>query len=249
MIKIIKFLIFTSVVSVGFANADHHAEPEPMIAEIFECTLNDGATANDVLALGKKDFNKFVASNDLNMNAYLWEAISINPPYDDADTRWVNYFPTWGDHAEANAMWRKKGAKLQAKLDALQTCQKPIYMAVHNAGARPPQTQEKPLVTQVCNLNEGKNISDALEYGKAFNSMANNVADTQVGSALFTPGFGVSGFDYVAMVAGSEADMIKIMDGVRDGSMSAAAAEAGLQNPATCVFDLHRSHLMVLAQD
>ena len=59
MIKIIKFLIFTSVVSVGFANADHHAEPEPMIAEIFECTLNDGATANDVLALGKKDFNKF----------------------------------------------------------------------------------------------------------------------------------------------------------------------------------------------
>lgn len=249
MRKVIKLIVFTAVFFAGIVSADHHAEPSPMIAEIFECTLNNGATANEVLALGQNNFKKFVAANKLTMNAYLWEAISITPPYNAADIRWVNYFPTWGDHAKANAMWRKKGAKLQAKLDALSTCQKPIFMMVHNAGARPAQSQEKPLVAQVCNLNEGKNISDALEYRKAFNSVANSVAETQVGSLLFTPGFGVSGFDYVAMVAGSEADMVKIMDGVRDGSVPAAAAAVGLQNPATCGFDLHRSHLMVLAQD
>ena len=249
MSRVIKLIIFMSIFFSGFINADHHAEPAPMIAEIFECTLNEGATANEVLALGQNNFKNFVASNKLSVNTYLWEAISINPPYDAADIRWVNYFPTWRDHAKASAIWRKKGAKLQAKLDALSTCQKPIFMTVHNTGTRPTQSQEKPLVAQVCNLNEGKNISDALEYRKAFSSMANKVAETQVGSFLFTPSFGVSGFDYVAMVAGNEADMVKIMDGVRDGSVPAAAAAAGLQNPATCGFDLHRSHLMVLARD
>ena len=32
--------------------AAHHEEPEPMVAEVYECALNAGSTADDVAALG-----------------------------------------------------------------------------------------------------------------------------------------------------------------------------------------------------
>ena len=47
--------------------AAHHEEPAPMVAEVYECSLNDGVTAGDVVALGSGDFAKFVGKYDLDM--------------------------------------------------------------------------------------------------------------------------------------------------------------------------------------
>ena len=47
--------------------AAHHEEPEPMVAEVYDCSLNDGVSAGDVVALGSGDFADFVGKHDLNM--------------------------------------------------------------------------------------------------------------------------------------------------------------------------------------
>ena len=59
---------------------------------------------DQVIALGQGDFAAFVADNELNMDTYLWEAVAINPPYDEADLGWVNYFPTWKDQSKADRL-------------------------------------------------------------------------------------------------------------------------------------------------
>ena len=89
--------------------AAHHEEPEPMVAEVYECILNDGITADDVAAMGSSDFADLVAKHDLNMTTFLWEAIAVSPQYGDADVRWVNYFPTWADYFAGDAAWRAHG--------------------------------------------------------------------------------------------------------------------------------------------
>jgi hypothetical protein len=43
--------------------------------------------------------------------------------------------------------------------------------------------------------------------------------------------------------------MATMMDTARSGSLGVALGKAGLENPSTCVTDLHRSHLMVQAQN
>ena len=86
--------------------AAHHEAPEPMVAEVYECALNAGSTADDVAALGSSDFADLIAKYDLNMTTFLWEAVAVSPPNDDADVRWVNYFPTCGDYFTADAAWR-----------------------------------------------------------------------------------------------------------------------------------------------
>ena len=75
--------------------------------------------------------------------------------------------------------------------------------------------------------------------------MAGKTADANVGGTVFTPVFGISGFDYVATFYGETSEMIKLMNGVRDPSMPAAMVQAGLQTAADCVNDLHMSHMMV----
>ena len=49
----------------------------------------------DVAAFGAEDFKQFVADNDINVGAYLWEAVAVNPPFDEADTC---YFDSRVDH-------------------------------------------------------------------------------------------------------------------------------------------------------
>ena len=58
------------LVSTGTFGA-HHEEPEPMVAEVYECTLNDGVTADDVAAMGSSDFADLVAKHSLNMARVL----------------------------------------------------------------------------------------------------------------------------------------------------------------------------------
>jgi hypothetical protein len=97
----------------------------------------------------------------------------------------------------------------------------------------------------VCNLDEGKTFEDALAYRKGVNKMSNSMIDGSVGSAIFTPALGITGFDYVAMVTGTTGDMVAVMDNVRSGKAQKAMQEAGLENPAQCITDLHRSHLVI----
>ena len=105
-------------------NADDHAPSPPAIAAVYECTLNEGVAAADLVAFGSGDVKKFVANNDLRINSYLWEAIVVNEPYREADVRWVNYFPTWDDYWANNAAFGSKGASLVEKFYSMVSCNK-----------------------------------------------------------------------------------------------------------------------------
>lgn len=225
--------------------AAHHEEPEPMVAEVHECTLNAGATAGDVVALGSGDFADFVGEHELNMTTFLWEAVAVSPPYDEPDVRWVNYFPTWGDYFAADAAWREHGSKVAAKINKLMTCDRPDFAGFMQAGEPAPDAPVKPLYIRVCQLKPGNTIANAMAYRKAVNSTQNEQIGSTVGSYMFTPGFGNPGFDYGAMVTGTPEDMAKLMDHSRDGSTGKLLTAAGYTEPASCTVDLHRSHMMV----
>lgn len=239
-----KILTVSSILLSTSVLAAHHEET-PMIAEIYECTLNDGVMVSDLVDFARSDFKAFADKNDLAMNTFIWEAVAVSPPYDEPDLRWVNYFPTWGDYFASEQAWRSTAQQVAAGIFERVTCSKARTLAVHNAGAQPAASQEKPLIAMVCNLDEGKTIQDALAYRKGLNKMSNSMIDGSVGSAVFTPALGITGFDYVAMVAGTTGDMANLMDNVRSGKTQNAMQEAGLENPAQCVTDLHRSHLVI----
>ena len=225
--------------------AAHHEEPEPMVAEVYDCSLNDGVSAGDVVALGSGDFAGFVGKHDLNMTTFLWEAVAVGPPYDEPDVRWVNYFPTWGDYFAADAAWREHGKKVDVKINKLMTCGRLTMSGFHQAGEDAPDAPVKPLYIRVCKLKPDNTITNALAYRKAVNSTQNEQIGSTVGSYMFTPGFGNSGFDYGAMVTGTPDDMAKLMDHSRDGSTSELLTAAGYTEPGSCTVDLHRSHMMV----
>ena len=153
--------------------AAHHEEPEPMVAEVYECELNAGFTADDVAALGSSDFADLVAKYDLNMTTFLWEAVAVSPPYGDADVRWVNYFPTWGDYFAADAAWREHGGKVGTKINKLMTCGRPDLAGFMQAGEPAPDAPVKPLYIRVCELKPGNTLANAMAYRKAVNSTQN----------------------------------------------------------------------------
>lgn len=126
MYRTIVFLLGILLSEGSFAA--HHEEPEPMVAEVYECSLNDDVTADDVAALGSSDFADFAAKYDINMTSFLWEAVAVSPEYGDADVRWVNYFPTWGDYFAADAAWREHGGKVAAKINELVSCLSLIHI-------------------------------------------------------------------------------------------------------------------------
>ena len=225
--------------------AAHHEEPEPMVAEVYECALNAGFTADDVAALGSSDFADLVSKYDLNMTTFLWEAVAVSPPHGDADVRWVNYFPTWGDYFAADAAWREHGGKIGAKINKLMTCGRPDLAGFMQAGEPAPDALVKPLYIRVCELKPGNTLANAMAYRKAVNSTQNEQIGSTVGSYMFTPGFGNPGFDYGAMVTGTPEDMVKLMDHSRDGSTGKLLTGAGYTEPGNCIVDLHRSHMMV----
>ena len=225
--------------------AAHHEEPAPEVAEVYECLLNDGVTAADIVALGVGDFASFVGKHELNMTTFLWEAVAVSPPYDEPDVRWVNYFPTWGDYFASDAAWREHGEKLDVKINKLMTCGRPTMSSFHQAGEPAPDAPVKPLYIRVCQLKPGNTIANAMAYRKAVNSTQNEQIGSTVGSYMFTPGFGNPGFDYGAMVTGSPEDMATLMDHSRDGSTGKRLTAAGYTEPASCNVDLHRSHMMV----
>jgi hypothetical protein len=225
--------------------AAHHEEPEPMVAEVYDCSLNDGVTAGDIVALGSGDFASFVGKHELNMTTFLWEAVAVSPPYDEPDVRWVNYFPTWGDYFAAGAAWQEHGEQIDVKINKLMTCGRPTMASFHQTGEPAPDAPVKPLYIRVCQLKPGNTVANAMAYRKAVNGTQNEQIGSTVGSYMFTPGFGNPGFDYGAMVTGTPEDMAKVLDHSRDGSTGKLLTEAGYTEPGNCNVDLHRSHMMV----
>ena len=244
-IDMFKRLLVVGALSLSVSAMAAHHEETPMISEFYECSLNEGVTVSQVLDFARSDFKAFADKNDFAMNSFIWEAVAVSPPYDEPDLRWVNYFPTWGDYFASEDAWRATAQDVATNLFELVSCSKARTLAVHNAGAQPPAALEKPLIAMVCNLDEGKSIGDALAYRKAVNKMANDMIDGSVGSTVFTPALGITGFDYVAMVTGTTQDMANVMDNVRSGKALKAMRAEGIENPAQCVTDLHRSHLVV----
>ena len=234
--------------ALGFSTqslADHHAPVNGAVSVLYECTLNEGVSPADGVAFGKSTVNQFATTNNLKMNSYLWEDIAINPPYDEADVRWVNYFPTWVDYYASNETFGTKGQKVVGEFYKMVNCDKPVILGVRNVGGPIPTIQEKPLITSVCQLNDGKTMQDAMAYVPKMTKLMNETTGANIASSIFVPAFGISGFDYVGMFTGATSDMAKLMDSVRSGVMPKAMAKAGMQPAATCVNDLHQSHLMI----
>ncbi|MDG1205915.1 MAG: hypothetical protein P8N51_11145 [Pseudomonadales bacterium] len=225
--------------------ADDHVPVEPIISAIYECTLNEGVSVDDVVAFGSGAVKKFASKNELAMNSYLWEAVAVNEPYNEADVRWVNYYPTWTDYYATGAVFANKGSNLVSKFNELLSCEKPVIMAAQNLMSDLVVAQQKPFVGSVCNLNEGKSMQDAMMASSQLIGLMNESTDANVGGSILTPAFGITGFDYVATFYGEIKDMATLMDSVRDRSLATALAKADFQPAATCVNDLHMSHLMV----
>ena len=68
---------------------------------------------------------------------------------------------------------------------------------------------------------------------------ANTILGIDIGASKFVPAFGITGFDYVGTFYGNTGDMARLMDSVRDRTLPAKMAAAGLQPAADCVNDLH----------
>ena len=112
-------LILLGLVGVSdYVLADDH-QPSSVVVEVYECTLNEGASVADLAGFGKTDFKKFVNKNNLVLNSYLWDAVAVSPPFDEPDVRWVNYYPSWENYYSLQKTFDEKGASLYAKFSEL----------------------------------------------------------------------------------------------------------------------------------
>ncbi len=230
-----------------FAVADDHM-PQSAVVEVQECMLKEGASPFAVAAFGAEDFKQFVADNDINVGAYLWEAVAVNPPFDEADFRWVMYYPTWDDYYKLRGEFLAKGAAMYAKFSAMASCGKSRFASTMPTGPSLEISKEKPLIAAVCNLNEGMTMQDAMGFVPKATALINTSMDTEISTFVWSNPVGVSGFDYLTIFTGETSAMTKMMNGVADGSLFQAFAEAGMAPVAECDTNLHHSHLMVAPQ-
>ena len=91
-------------------------------------------------------------------------------------------------------------------------------------------------------------MQDAMGSAPKAAGTINEVLGTNIGSSMWTNFIGVTGLDYLLVFSGETGDMVKMMDGVKDGSLLMKMAQAGVQPPSTCAVNLHHSHLMVNQQ-
>ncbi len=240
-----RLLLALACLTPFVVHADDHMSMPPSVAQVFECSLNSGVSAADVVTFGSTEVRRFAGKEKLSMNSYLWEAVAVNDPYREPDVRWVNYYPTWADMYATGAAFASDGAELVSKFNSMLSCDKPVLLGVQNLMSEPVIAQQKPMIAAVCQLNEGKTPIDAMQVNKKFMGLANEMLDAKIGASMFVPAFGITGFDYVGTFYGETGDMVKLMDAVRDQSLPAKMAAAGLQAAATCINDLHTSHLMI----
>ena len=105
----LKLTLALSLILPMGAFADDHL-PSSTVAVVWECTLNDGATVADVASWGASDFKDWANEQQLNVASYLWEAVAVNQPFDEADVRRVDYYPSWDDYYAMRSAWLEAGA-------------------------------------------------------------------------------------------------------------------------------------------
>ena len=242
-----SLLLLLLGIAVPFsASADDHL-PQSNVMAMWECTLTEGTTAAELVEWGSGDMKKWIDKLDINVGSYLWEAVSVNPPFDEPDVRWVDYHPGWADFYEMREAWQNKSGALLDQWDSMVTCGKPRIAIATPMSGPVPQATEKPVVANVCTLNEGKTLQDAMEFLPKATSLINETVGAEISSLIFTNFIGVSGPDYVSLFAGTTSEMTKLMDGVKNRVYASAFAGAGLEAPSSCVVDLHHSHELIRA--
>ena len=146
-----KIVLLLSLLMPVGAFADDHI-PSSTVVAVWECSFNDGTTAGDVASWGSSDFKKWADKNKLNVGSYLWEAVAVNKPFDEADVRWVDYYPSWNDYYAMRAAWSESGA-LAEEYDSMVTCGKARFATGISTGGSVPQSKEKPLIASLCQLS------------------------------------------------------------------------------------------------
>jgi hypothetical protein len=241
----LKIIVLLSLLMPMGAFADDHL-PSSTVVAVWECSFKEGATAGDVASWGSSDYKKWANKNKLNVGSYLWEAVAVNKPFDEADVRWVDYYPSWNDYYAMRAAWSESGA-LAEEYDSMVTCGKVRFAAGISTGGSAPRAKEKPLIASLCRLNEGKTIQDAMTFLPKATSLIEETTNASITTFLWSNFIGVSGLDYIALFTGQTAEMAKFMDGVKDGAVMNAFASNALTPPATCDTNLHQSHEMIRA--
>ncbi len=242
---------FAFVLGSTTLNADHHAEPAtgPHVVEVFECSLNPGFTLSDVLEFGRGPFANFSKTVNNSGATYLWEPIAISPPYDQAQFRWVNHYPSWASYDEGNQAWRAPAQDaLRAKILELTTCKLPTFLMRHDILR--PSAIERParLLTGRCALNENQSMSNALDYiGPARSKAVADAAGADRGQFLMTPHIAMSAnFDFLNVLFGNHKEIAALLDGGRTGAVQEAnRAFNSDAAPYQCgPWALHESHLI-----
>jgi hypothetical protein len=134
--------------------------------EIFECDLNKGASIENLLEFGREDFASLFSDANLDMSGFVWEPVSIAPPYEQIGFRWVNYYPSWGSYQAADDLWAsKKAGNVRKDSEKLFICKMSIFMHAHMV------VQTEKLLTIAgkngnglligrCNVNESATLND-----------------------------------------------------------------------------------------
>ena len=89
-----------------------------------------------------------------------------------------------------------------------------------------PQAKEKPLIASGCQLDDWKPLKDAIAFMLNATSVTNAAADAPITTFLWFSFKGDSGLDYIAFFTGETLKMVKVMDGVKNGTVASAFAES-----------------------
>lgn len=244
MIKHALLAVACSISVAAFA--DHHAPNGPALGEIYDCQLNDGVSVGNAVEYARTAFKGFAEEHELAMRTFIWEAVAVNPPYDEPDLRWVNYYPSWSAYYAADQKWRAEGGEVAMGILDRMACSKSRITRLHRTGEVAPRADEKPMIALVCDFKDTKTIQDAIDFRTSANALSNELIGGTNGSFILSPMIGgATGFDYVGIVTGTHTDMAAMLDSVRTGKYREAIREAGLENPGYCMVDLHKSHLII----
>ena len=262
MLKILSAISFIFAVSFGGSGlADDHqsnAGAPPSLVEAFQCNLNKGVSLEEIIAFGRNEFASLITSAGIEVNTFVWEPLSVAPPYDETDFRWFNYYPSWQSYQAADTLWYSKGnAKNRAKLDKLATCGTPIFNRVHGVV----QTESSldgtdhngnRILIGLCDVIEGMSFTDVRGYlTPELSKNVREAAGADRGQFLMVPGMGINAeFDFLNTLYAAPVEMAKLLDAGREGKLRAArAATTNETPPYNChTWHLHKSHRIILGR-
>ena len=262
MLKILSVFIFIFAISVGSNGlADNHqsnAGSWSSLMEAFECNLNKGASLEEMIAFGRNEFASLMTSAGIEVSTFVWEPLSIAPPYDETGFRWFNYYPSWQAYQSADTLWYSKGnAKNRAKLDKLAACGMPIFNQVHGVGPTESPLESTDhngnrILIGLCDVTEGMSFADVRGYiTPELSKNVREAAGADRGQFLVVPGMGINAeFDFLNTLYATPVEMAKLLDAGREGKLRAARAATTNQTPPyNChTWHLHKSHRIIQGQ-